>query len=85
MRIPTTLRGLYGQLAASPVPIRSITIPTKEGPLVLEFSVPPGPATAPERKQVAVDSKAQEKPPEAPKVRDTALLNKPAPPMVYES
>lgn len=52
MRLPGTLRALLAQVKASPVPIGSISIPTKGGPVVLTFGEErqPLPAIAPPAK-----------------------------------
>ena len=48
MRLPGTLKALLAQVKRSPVPIGSISVPTKDGPLMLTFSpTPPVPVVAP--------------------------------------
>lgn len=75
MRLPGTLKELRKQLEAFPVPVQRVEIPTKEGPLVLEFAVSRAPAA--------------EKAPEVPsepkmKTRDTRLLTKTPPRFEYD-
>jgi hypothetical protein len=47
VRLPGTFRQLLAQVKASPVPIGSISVPTKDGPLTLTFG--DAPAKAPEK------------------------------------
>jgi hypothetical protein len=79
VRLPGTLKELYKQLAASSAPVRRVEIPTKDGPIVLEFETagwrPPAPP--PVRKPEA--------PPDKPaRERDTRVMLKKAPPFAYE-
>lgn len=46
MRLPGTLKALLEQVKKSPVPLGSISIPTKDGPLTLTFGELPAPAVA---------------------------------------
>lgn len=38
MRVPGTFKQLWEQLKSAPTPVTSISIPTKDGPLVLTFA-----------------------------------------------
>lgn len=90
MRLPGTLKALYEQLAASPAPVARVTVPTKYGPFVLEFSGAWTEQTA--RAAPAKVAKVAEKQPEPPdektegrpKIRDTRMLSRTPPPFVYE-
>ena len=46
MRLPGTLKALLEQVKKSPVPLGSISIPMKDGPLTLTFGDRPAPAVA---------------------------------------
>lgn len=87
MRIPGTFKALCEQLATLPAPVRSVTIPTKNGPLVLEFAaVPPKVTQAPAKPEPRpIEQTAR---PTGPKIRDLALLKRmqddPPGPFVYE-
>lgn len=74
MRLPGTLKALYEQLEAAPGVISRVTVPTKNGPFILEFDV-----SAP-RKLASVPATPEKKPPPSKpaKVRDLDVLRKQA-------
>lgn len=89
MRIPGTLKALYEQLEASPAPVARVTIPTENGPFVLEFAGPgiqpaarPAPRVMDRKPDTAQPPEENVQRTPNPKIRDTKLLHQ-APPVFH--
>jgi hypothetical protein len=77
VRLPGSLKALSEQLAAFPATVTRVTVPTKNGPFVLEFGqAKEAHAAAPARRE---EEKADGRLPQNPKVRDTRLLSRQPP------
>lgn len=84
VRLPGTLKELWKQLGASPRQVQRVQFPTPDGPLIIDFAPAAQQAEAP-RVPAPAAKVAEAEAPDAPKkVRDTALLHRPVPPMVYD-
>ena len=81
MKLPGTIKGLREALTEFPG-VSRVTVPTKFGPFVLEFSapLPPTPRAPAERRPEPPDEGTVER----PKVRDTRMLERQPPEWRWE-
>ena len=83
MRLPGTLKELSKQLADFPGQLTRVTLPTKDGPFVLEFA-----GASAERAAAAPKADRSEPPDEKteqrPKIRDTHMLSRKPPDFTWD-